>query len=58
VLTTWATWDGAPVTALKARLGMKGSHVLFEFHYIAGAASSHTWGGAPRLIGVTIGYVF
>jgi hypothetical protein len=57
-LVSWATFDGQPVAAFKARLGMKGRHLLFELHCVMAKASAHTWGADVRLFGLTFGWVF
>ena len=48
-MVTWATFDGHGIGLLKAHLGIKGDHALFEAFFIKGAASSHTVGATNRL---------
>lgn len=57
-MATWATHDKEGIGLVKAHLGIKGDHTLFEVYYIKGGASSHTWGAAPALVGLTFGVVF
>ena len=57
-MATWATHDREGIGLIKAHLGIKREHILFEVYTIKGRASSHTWGATPSLIGLTFGVVF
>jgi hypothetical protein len=57
-MVTWATCDGHGIGLLKAHLGIKAGHALFEVFFVKGAASSHTWGQRPSLLGLTASLVF
>ncbi|RPJ03286.1 MAG: hypothetical protein EHM31_01295 [Candidatus Aminicenantes bacterium] len=57
-MATWATDDGHGIGLLKAHLGIKDGHALFEVFFVKGAASLHTGGASPALIGLTFGVVF
>jgi len=57
-LVTWATPDGTAALAFKAHFGWTADHYLFEFHYVMAGPPRPGWGNSPRLIGLTIGYVF